>query len=93
MMHVCFQDTCIHDAYIPDACIHDAYIYDPDGCVHDARMYVAFIHDPRSLTLMLVCMMHIPMILDPDACIYDAANLSRTNGRTRRFQELDDNTI
>ena len=35
-------------------------------------MYVACIYDPRSLTLMHVCMMHIPMILDPDACVYDA---------------------
>ena len=40
--------------------------------VHDARMYVACIYDPRSLTLMHVCMMHIPMVLDPDACVYDA---------------------
>ena len=40
-------------------------------------MYVAYIYDPRSLTLMLVCMMHISMIPDPnehlhDACIHDA---------------------
>ena len=35
-------------------------------------MYVACIYDPRSLTLMHVCMMHIPMILDPDASVYDA---------------------
>ena len=37
-----------------------------------ARMYVACIYDPRSFTLMHVCMMHVPVILDPDACVYDA---------------------
>ena len=35
-------------------------IHDPDTCVYDAHIY-----DPRSLTLMHVCMMHISMILDP----------------------------
>ena len=43
-----------------------------DACVYDAPMYVACIYDPRSLTLMHVCMMHIPMTLDPGACLYDA---------------------
>ena len=52
-------------------------IIDHDACVYDAHMYVACIYDPRSLTLMHVCMMHISMILDPneylhDACIHDA---------------------
>ena len=42
-------------------------ILDPDACIHDV-----YIYDLRSLTLMHVCMMHIPMILDPDACVYDA---------------------
>ena len=46
-------------------------ILDHDAGVYDARMYVACIYDPRSLTLMHVCMMHIPMILDPDTCVYD----------------------
>ena len=41
------------------------------------NMYVACIYDPRSLTLVQICMMHISVILDPnkylyDACIYDA---------------------
>ena len=42
-------------------------IHDPDTCVYDAHIY-----DPRSLTLMHVCMMHISMILDlhPEACMY-----------------------
>ena len=35
-------------------------------------MYVACIYDPQSLTLMHVCMMHLPMILDADAYVYDA---------------------
>ena len=52
--------------------MHISMILDSDACVYDARMYVACIYDPRSLTLMNVCMMHIFMILDPDACLYDA---------------------
>ena len=47
-------------------------ILDPDASVHDTRMYVACIYDPRSLTLIHVCMMHIPMILDPDSCVNGA---------------------
>jgi hypothetical protein len=35
-------------------------IVDPDTCVYDAHIY-----DPRSLTLIYVCLMHISMILDP----------------------------
>ena len=66
--------------------MHMSRMLDPDACVHDARMYVACIYDPRSLTLMQVCMMHrsiililmnvcmmhTSMILDPDACMYGA---------------------
>ena len=56
--------------------MHMSRILDPDACVHDARMYVACIYDPRSLTLILVRMMHIHIYisknLDPDPCMYDA---------------------
>ena len=41
--------------------MHMSTILDPDACVHDARMYVACIYDPRSLTLMHVCMMGGPL--------------------------------
>ena len=41
-------------------------------------MYVACIYDPRPLTLMHICMMHISMILDPNEYLPDG----RTDGRT-----------
>ena len=49
--------------------MNDEQMY--DSFVSDVRTYNAYIYDPRSLTLMHVCMMHIPMILDPDTCVYD----------------------
>ena len=45
---------------------------EPDTYMCMMNMCVACIYDPRSLTLLHVCMMHISMILDPDACVYDA---------------------
>ena len=77
MMHVCMMaiQSMTHVCFI-DACIHNVHVYS-DACVHDARMYVAYIYDPRSLTLTHVCMMnkcmmHISTILvpDPDAAIF-----------------------
>ena len=43
--------------------MHMSTNLDPDACVHDARMYFACIYDPRSLTLMHVCMMPSSMVL------------------------------
>ena len=56
--------------------MHISMILDSGACVYEARMYVACTYDPRSLTLMHVCMMHVcmmhvSMILDPDSCVYD----------------------
>ena len=43
-------------------------------------MYDAYICVPRTLTLMLVCMMHISMILD--SCMYDARMVHASMMRT-----------
>ena len=58
--------------------MYDAYIYDAaeilsrkDQRTNKPILGVGCIYDPRSLTLMHVCMMHVSMILDPDSCVYD----------------------
>ena len=38
--------------------MHISMIVDPDACVYDANMYVAYIDDPQSLTLMHVYRMY-----------------------------------
>ena len=96
MMHVSMMIVSIMrflDENIPDTCFQDAYIN--VSMMHVSMMHVSWCIYVWciylwSLILMHVCMMqvwmmHVSMIFDPEACIYDAANLFRTDGRTRRF--------
>ena len=51
----------------PDTRMYDAYMIYLCSSILDACVYDAHIYDPRSLTLIYVCMMHISMILDLDS--------------------------
>ena len=71
MMHIFMifdPDACICDAgFFPDERTNKgilgvgcaSMILNSDACVYDARIYVACVYDPRSLTLMHMCMMHV----------------------------------